>query len=152
MLSYEIVGLDKLVKKYGKGAKPIIRDVTRGIGEELVKALAHYPGPVVYPVQWVSPAQRAAYFAKRRKHGLGPYVRNSDPFSERLGPSWATEERGEVNTVVGTRVSYAPWVQSAKEQQPMHRATGWVTDEQAIEEVRASGAAERILDDALGKW
>lgn len=150
MLSFEIVGLERLVAKYGKGAKPIIRDVTRGVGEELVKALAEYPGPVQYPVQWVSPAQRAAYFAKRK--GLGPYVRNSDPFSERLGPSWATEERGEVNTVVGTRVSYAPWVQDAKRQQPMHKATGWVTDEEAIEQVQRSGAAERILSDALGKW
>ncbi len=149
MLSIEIHGLEKLIAKLDTGARPVIRQLTRAVAEELQGALARYPGPVAYPIAWASPAQRAAYFARRRKAGLGPYVRNSDPFSQRLGPSWAVERRGDMDAAVGTRVSYAPWVQSAEHQQPMHRNTGWITDEQAIAKVEDSGAIERIIADVM---
>ena len=146
----EIRGLDALQRKLGAGAGPIIRVVVRGVAEEIRNAIAEYPGPVSYPIQWSSPAQRAAYHAKRQ--GLGPYVRQTDPFSQRLGPSWATQMDGDERAVVGTRVSYARWVQSAEQQQPMHAATGWTTDEEAVEKVEESRAAERLLESAISKW
>lgn len=149
-VEFEIHGVEQLVRKFGKGAVPIIQAVTRGVAEQVRDAIAKYPGPVRYPIRWASEAQRRAYWAKRR--GLGPYVRQSDSFSERLGPSWATETRGQFDALVGTRVSYAPWVQSADRQQPMHAATGWKTDAEAVEEVERSGAAERLLKDALSEW
>jgi len=149
-VSIEIRGLDALQRKLGRGARPIMRTILRGVAEELKNAIAEYPGPVVYPVRWAGDAQRRAYFAKRR--GLGPYVRQTDPFSQRLGPSWATQMQGDDRAIIGTRVSYAPWVQSAERQQPMHAATGWKTDEEAVEEVEQSGAVERIFNEAVSKW
>jgi len=140
----EVKGLEKLQRKLGQGARPIIRTILLGVAEEIKGRIAEYPGPVVYPIRWASESQRRAYFAKRR--GMGPYVRQTDSFSERLGPSWATR------AIVGTRVSYAPWVQSAEAQQPMHAATGWKTDEEAVEEVEQSGAVERIFSQAVSKW
>ena len=151
-VSIEVEGLDEVVKKFGAGAQPIIRALTRAIAEELKAELAHYPGPVKLPFAFGSRRSRAFYFAMRRRAGLGPYVRNSDPYSQRLGPSWATESRGAVDAAVGTRVTYGPWVQDAKRQIPGHAATGWVTDEEAIKRVRQSGAADRLLDDIVSKW
>lgn len=150
MLELTITGLDELRRKFGEGFRKPLRALVHGVAEELRGAIAEYPGPVVYPVRWASDAQRRAYFAKRK--GLGPYVRQFDPFSERLGPSWATEMRGDFEAVVGTRVSYAPWVQAAGHQQPMHADTGWKTDEQAVEEVERSGAIERIFEQAMEGW
>ena len=147
----EIRGLDALQRKLGAGARPIIRVVIKGVAEALRDAIAEYPGPVSYPIQWTSPAQRAAYHAKRQ--GLGPYVRQTDPFSRRLGESWHTELRGDTEAVVGSGdVPYARWVQSAEQQQPMHAATGWTTDEEAVEKVEQSRAAERLLESAISKW
>jgi len=160
MLSIEVYGIESLVAKFGNGARPVISRTMRAVGEKLVSYLAHYPGRVHYPIQWVSEAQRRAYWATRRgvsddstfwavKGGLGPYRRNTDPYSERLGPSWAVEQRDDLGAIVGTRVSYAPWVQSAEHQQPMHANTGWITDEQAVAKLQNSGAIERIIRDAM---
>ena len=104
-VSIEVKGLDELTKKFGAGALPIIRALTRAIAEELKAELAHYPGWVKLPFAFASRRSRGYYFAMRRKAGLGPYVRNSDPYSQRLGPSWATESRGAADAAVGTRVT-----------------------------------------------
>jgi hypothetical protein len=75
----------------------------------------------------------------------------TDPWSENLEGSWTTERKGSLGAIVGTRVSYAPWVQSAEKQQPMHGATGWVTDQRAVDEVVASGVIDRIFSNAVDK-
>ncbi len=149
-LSFEFKGADELLAKLAK-FPGVIPAATRAIAEALKNIITVYPGPVHRPIVWASPAQRAAYIAKRREAGLGPYVRNSDPFSQRLGASWATANRGN-SAIVGTRVTYAPWVQSDKQQQPMHKATGWVTDKQAIEKAREERVAERVWGQVVEKW
>jgi phage gpG-like protein len=163
-VTLEIKGLDVLMAKLGQGATPVLRTLTRGIAEEVKGEIARYPGKVKRPIQWASDKQRRWWFATRRKAGLGPYVRNSDPWSQRIGPSWATAQRGETSAVVGTRVTYAPWVQRAGKlsrldaaegmgvQQPMHAATGWVTDAQAVRTVNESGVARDILAAILQGW
>ena len=148
-LSVEIHGLDKLIAKYGRGADPIIKALTRGIAEDIRARMAKYPGKVKYPIQWASDAQRRAYFAKRK--GMGPYVRQSDSWSEDLGKAWASENRG-LDAVVGNKASYAPWVQSKERQQPMHKNTGWVTDEDAIQAARDENVAEKTLEEVLSAW
>ena len=166
-LSVTIRGLEQLCAKLGKGADPIIKALTRGIAEDLRARIAKYPGKVKYPIEWASPAQRRAYFAKRRAprfeseadygdsekaKGLPlKYTRGSDSWSEKLGPSWATENRG-LDAVVGTRVSYAPWVQSAERQQPMHKNTGWVTDEEVIRAAIDENVPEKTLEEVLREW
>ena len=148
-ISITIQGIEQIVAKYSGGADRIVKAVTRDVGETVREQIARYPGPVHKPIIWASTKQRAWYFANRR--GMGPYVRQSDSWSQRLGPSWATENRG-LGAVVGTRVTYAPWVQSAEKQTKQMAATGWVTDEQAVERANVQGAAERALSDVLKEW
>lgn len=148
-LSVEIRGLEKLIAKYGQGADSIIKALTRGVAEDIRARMAKYPGKVKRPIEWASPAQRRAYFAKRR--GMGPYVRQSDSWSERLGPSWATENR-DLDAVVGNKATYAPWVQSKERQQPMHRNTGWITDEDAIRAAIDENVPEKTLEEVLREW
>ncbi|MBU0495048.1 MAG: hypothetical protein KKA73_13435 [Chloroflexi bacterium] len=68
--------------------------------------------------------------------------------SEQLGQSWAVEQEG-TGAILGTRVSYAPPVQGAETQTGRHAATGWKTDEQAVNEVLESGVIDDMLFDAV---
>ena len=148
-LTMEIHGLDQVRAKYGKGADAIIKALTRGIAEDIRARIAKAPGKVKYPIEWASDAQRRAYFAKRK--GKLPYVRESDSWSEDLGKAWATENRG-LDAVVGNKATYAPWVQSKERQQPMHKNTGWVTDEEAIRGAVDDNVPEKILEEVLREW
>ena len=164
-LTFEIKGDDALIRKLARFHPEVIPAATRAIAEALKGYLAHYPGPVKHPIRWASRKQRAWYHAMRKEQGLPlAYTRNSDPMSQRLGASastanvgnrqvggWSTDNRG-MDAVVGTRVTYAPWVQSAEKQQPMHAATGWITDKQAIEKAQAAHVADRIWKQIVEKW
>ena len=112
--------------------------------------IARYPGSVRYPIQWASEKQRRFYFAMRRKAGLSPqYVRGSDPMSQRLGASWTVARSGQLSWTIGTRVTYARFVQSADSQQLFHYNTGWKTDRQAAMEFVQSGKAQQIAGMAI---
>lgn len=150
-LSISMTGQDALIRKLERFHPDVIPAATRAIAEALKGILAKYPGPVKRPIQWASRAQRTWYIAERRRQGLGPYRRNSDPWSQRLGASWATANRGQ-DAVVGTRVTYAPMVQSDKMQQPMHRNTGWITDKSAIQQAQRERVSERVWGQVVGKW
>lgn len=150
-LEISLNGADRLIRKLERFHPEVIPAATRAIAEALKGYLAKYPGPVAKPIKWASMRQMIWYTNARKAAGLGPYRRNSDPWSQRLGPSWATANRGS-DAVVGTRVTYAPWVQSDKQQQPMHKATGWVTDKQAIEKAQQERIADRIWGQVVEKW
>ena len=150
-MTLEIKGDAALIRKLERFHPEVIPDTTRAVAEALKGFLAKAPGPVHKPIQWASRRQKVWYAAARKAAGLGPYVRNSDPWSQRLGPSWATANRG-IDAVVGTRVTYAPWVQSEAQQQPMHKATGWVTDKQAIEKAQQERVAERVWQQIVSRW
>lgn len=142
----EVRGLEALEAKLSIPLKVVLAPAWMAIGQQLKGLIAVYPGSVSYPIKWTNEKQRRWYFAHRA--GALPYVRNSDPTSQRLGASWAIESE-EFGVVVGTRVTYAPYVQGAEGQQPMHAATGWKTDEQAALELVASGAIPRIIEAAI---
>lgn len=152
MTRVRVEGLERLVRTIERAHNDMPRTIsaaTLAIGEQIRGTIAVYPPPPRYPLRWVSKQQRAAYFATRR--GLGAYRRVTDPLSQQLGKSWATQRHGRVGAVVGTRATYAPYVQSAKRQQPFHADTGWITDEQAVKRVRDSGVVSRIVTDAIHK-
>jgi len=157
MADVEIIGLEGLQKRLGAAnVLRAISDISLGVAEAVRERIAKYPGPVSYPIRWASEKQRRWFFAQMRAGAIEvPYRRQQSPSSERLGPSWASERRGATDAVAGTRASYAPYVQAAEKQQPFHRATGWRTDERAVEEVMASGVIDkikdRVLDKALGE-
>lgn len=148
----EVKGLEELIAKLNGTAPKVIGGITMAVGQLVRDAIAKYPKRGAGPVKWASAKQRTWYHAARGKAGLPlQYTRNSDPWSQRLGPSWAVERWGQMDAAVGTRVTYAKWVQSEEFQQPMHEATGWKTDKDAVEEVRRSGAIERIVSGVIKK-
>jgi len=62
------------------------------------------------------------------------YVRGAPPHSEKLGSRWTSRSisgEGFVGREVGNTASYAPRVQSAERQAPIHCGR-WQTDEQVI--------------------
>ena len=154
--SVEIRGLDELLRKLERlngRLEPGLRAMFLAMGQAFKSYIAVYPGPAARPIAWQSEKQRRWYFAERRRRGLpAAYSRNSDAMSERLGPSWAAEVRGvghAVTAVVGTRVSYAPYVQSEELQQDMHANTGWKTEVETLEEFVGAGEVERITESGV---
>ena len=136
----EVRGLEQVQAKFSIPLAVALQPAFLAIGNEVKAAIAVYPGPVRYPIQWASEKQRRYFFAHRQ--GALPYVRSSDAESQRLGPSWAVELQ-PFGVIVGTRVTYAPFVQDAERQQPFHRNTGWKTDQKAAQEVAEGGMIER---------
>lgn len=123
------------------------------VGELVRAAIAQYPGPPKYPLRWASAKQRLWFLRAVRDGRVEvPYRRQFSPGSQRLGPSWAVATQGR-EVFVGTRATYAPYVQSSERQQPFHADTGWKTDEQAAREVSESrgiaGVARALLKELL---
>jgi hypothetical protein len=144
----DIKGLDKLngdLRQFEAGLSDELQRITLSVGEALRAKVAVYPGPAHSPVIWASDKQRRFYFAMRNKGGLPmEYTRQSDAMSQRIGPSWAVERRAPHDATVGTRATYARWVQSAEQQTAQHKATGWITDDEAVKRLETSGQIETI--------
>jgi hypothetical protein len=145
-----ITGLERAQHMLNIDVRAVGQTIARGVGEVVRSHIAVYPGPAASPVKWASNKQRRWWFAHRREKGYAPgYTRNSDPESQRLGASW-TVEQTPTGARVGTRASYAPWVQASEAtahggpQTAQHAASKWVTDESAIQQTVASGDIERI--------
>jgi len=152
-LHIKVEGLDALKRKLGADWTKPIQAGTVAVGQEIRNVVAEYPGPSRQPVEWASEKQRRWWFASRRGANLPfKYTRNSDAWSQRLGPSWAVRPEGQTNAVVGTKATYGPWVQSAEKQTAQHKATGWKTDKEAVEEVERGGKAMRIFRAIIQKW
>jgi hypothetical protein len=151
MAEIHVQGMDEvrrmLAKLTGPQLKLSMRRATRKIGEMLRNEMQQAPGPANSPVKWASKKQRAWYFAMRRQAGLPmEYTRESDPMSQRLLRGWTGQPHGESGYIVGTRATYAPYVQSSEHQTEQHKATGWKTDEQAVEEIERSGVIKRVVE------
>jgi hypothetical protein len=110
------------------------RKISLMAGELVRNELATYPGPPRYPLRWAS--RKQAFYVKFVLGNI-PYKRGGMG-SQRLGASWTVEPQDKIKAVVGTRVTYAPWVQSAERQQPFHKDTGWITDAEAVNRVKES--------------
>ncbi len=71
--------------------------------------------------------------------------------SEKLGQHWTTtvtQQQAGYEGRVGNNVSYGPLVQSGMFQTKAHKRTGWVTDQQAMEE--EAPAIIRDFEKAIG--
>ena len=72
--------------------------------------------------------------------------------SEVLGRSWGTDIQGfgaSIKGIVGTRASYAPWVQDEEQQAPFHRRRGWPTVEGVLEE--KGPKIQRLFEQIIAK-
>ncbi len=152
MITVSIEGALDIGRRLGVDLRPSLQGMCMAIGELVRAELSPYPRPPSHPIRWQSEKQRRFYFAMRREKGLPiGYTRQFDAMSQRLGPSWTVAKYGTIGAKVGTRVTYAPWVQDAKRQQLMHQETGWTTDEAAIDRVIRSGAVHKVAVAAVRK-
>jgi hypothetical protein len=144
------VDVSEAIRALRVDLRPAFGRVTRAIGERIRQRISTRPGPARHPVIWKSEEQRKAYFARRRDRKLPPeFDRDADPMSLHLPASWRVRQRGNFNAQAYTGIWYAHFVQQKKAQQPFHRATGWTTDQQVVDEVARSGDVERITESEL---
>ena len=132
-ISFKIEGLDKLAAKL-KSLEDLkfLKAIMRAAGEAVKKKIATYP-----------PASEANQPNSRRwyERGYGPrwIVRSGEVHgsktSETLGRSWTTAVKDQGLTVeVGAHASYAPYVQDREQQAWFHKARGWRTVQDVVEE------------------
>ena len=153
--SFRAEGFDKIERMIARLTGPELmkaaKVVTRKIGTAVKVRLMKYPGRPSYPLKWASVKQRAWYFAARRADGLPiEYTRMSDPWSGQLKTSWDVKPEG-AGTIVGSAAPEAVWTQSSEFQTEMHKATGWVTDEQVITDLDSSGIIIKTVMGEVGK-
>lgn len=156
-MNITITGLSEALASLGAYKATVVDDIAYAVGKIVEGRVAVAPGPAHKPVIWASAKQRRWWFWHRRKQELPlEYTRNSDAESQRLEASWATR-RAWPGAIVGTRVTYAPWVQSATQtenggpQTAQHKATGWITDAAAVEQTERSGDVQRIASSIVRK-
>lgn len=129
-----------------------LRAATYEIGKLVRAEVMKRPGPSHSPVLWASAKQRRYYFAMRRKAGLPlKYSRETDPMSKKLMRGWKLRHLGKTDAEVRNETPYGHYVQAQRYQSAQHRATGWVTDVQAVNNVERSGDIRRITDQAARK-
>lgn len=139
MASIEIKGVDELIRKLGKveGVKVLEKPMQRSV-YRLQRDMADYP-----------PQRPGSKYIRGYGMAGGPAT------SERLGQSWTVKVSRRANGLegkVGTRVSYAPFVQSERFQARIHRGR-WQTDAKVVEKNRAAIVADfkRAIREALNK-
>lgn len=144
-----------------KGAQQLMAkleslDRLNAIKPAIKAATLHIKGKIaVYPPASIanSPSNDLGRWYQR---GYGPRWKRKDgttggsKTSETLGRRWTTDYRnGGLTGVVGNNASYGPYVQQKEKQADFHRARGWLTDEDVIENERHT--VERYILNAIDK-
>jgi len=145
-ISIQIEGLDQVLKDFS-GAR-LNRHITaaiRGIGEQVRSEIATYPPATEANMPGRGRWYERGYGTRWRTKSGAVHGRKT---SEQLGQSWAVEARN-MRGSVGTRVSYAPFVQEEERQAGFHKRRGWKTDVDVAEKVERSGAIGRIMERAI---
>jgi hypothetical protein len=134
-VTFKVEGLDKLAKKLDSiGDLKFLKAIMRAAGETIKKHIAKYP-----PASSANSPQGpgTSYYVRGQgthyeRVGGGESVYKT---SETLGRSWTTAVKDNGLTVeVGTKVSYARYVQDRDKQTWFHEARGWTTAQTVIEE------------------
>ena len=117
----------------------------RKIGEHLKNLMMRRPGPSHQPVKWASERQRRWWHAARRRDELPlKYTRDADPWSQKSQKMWSVKSITG-GAIVGNSATYAPYIQSDEYQTEQHKATGWITDKQAVEEMEREGVIAKVV-------
>ena len=125
-----VPALMEQLKQAGGNMQPALE-----AGAQYLKSkVATYPRERHAPQPFVSDKQRRGFFAKLKAGEIDvPYVRGSSGGSQKLGQSWRVDA-AQNDVIIGTRVGYAPLVQSREDQTRYHALTGWKTAEDVAED------------------
>lgn len=147
-LKVSLEGLDKVLQYLDtQRYRRAVRLGLEILGAEVHNLIATYPPATIAN----SPANPTGRWYQR---GYGPRWRRKDgsvggrKTSQQLGQSWTTKV-SNWQAVVGTKATYAPFVQSAEDQAAFHKARGWKTDQDVLQEVVVTGKARRAFETAI---
>lgn len=138
MASITIEGIDELIDKLGAvEAIEILEDPMNRAVLRLQGRMATYP-----------PQRPGSTYIR----GYGFHGKPAT--SEKLGQHWTTKVTQQTvgyEGRVGNNVTYGPLVQSSAFQTRAHKRTGWVTDQQVLEEEIPAILRdfEKLIEDAL---
>lgn len=128
----DLDGVPRLMEEIGATARKMQTGLEAG-AQYLKSQIAVYPPSRHGPQPFKNDKQRRGFFARLKSGEIEvPYRRGISPSSQKLGQSWGVVAK-PLEATVGTRVSYAPLVQSKADQTRYHKATGWVTAEDVKE-------------------
>lgn len=135
METIEITGLDKLLADFARLQNPrLFSDTLIKAGLVIENEFKQYPSAnrlsraSVYGSTFQSDRQRRFFFAAMRDGRIVvPYVRGSNPKSERLRQSWSTQLVDATTVSIGTNVSYARLIKDDAAQTRYAAAVGWRT-------------------------
>lgn len=142
MFRVHIEGLEQLQRRFGLLPAEVMRVINAAMGGavEIIRGgVAKYPKATAAN----KPPGLNGYSWYERGFGTRTVTGRAYPTSETLGKSWTTKVTpisGGVRGTVGTRTSYAPFVQDKERQAAFHRARGWPTV-QGVLEARAEKIA-----------
>ena len=132
MATETIKGMNKLIRKLDTIAK--LKGAKRGL-----KAGANHIKGVIKEYPRSTTANVEPFHGRWYERGWGSKYKRLDgtvtgkKTSETLGRKWATKSKAKgLQQIVGSNVSYARFVHSAKEQAKIHGRRGWKTDEQVL--------------------
>lgn len=154
-----IVGLTQVQRKLGQDFAPTIRAATQAIALEVQGEIAPYPPATIAN----SPSNPAGRWYERgygpkwiRKDGTICGRKTSQMMNRGAGivngagdKGWYIKSRGRIGWLIGNRATYSGRLHSDELQARWAAARGWVTDKMAIQHVIASGAAKRIIVQAI---
>ena len=141
----QIKGLDELIKKVNTLEK------MDAVKAALKQAATHLAGEMAeYPPQTAANQPPVPFYVRGR--GTQTATRNLGN-SEDLGQKWRAANPkirdGGMTVVIGTNVSYAPYVQSDEFQARWMKQIGWQTDKTVLED--NEDEVTEYLSDAIAK-
>jgi len=135
----EIQGLDGLLARLSKLSQ--LKHLTAGlrlVAAHIVGIMQQYPPRRIGVKQPFKTEKQRRYFFWALKNGKleVPYRRGASPGSRNLKQRWRVVVENPARVVAENPTGYAALVQKAGRQTFYHRASGWITDEQALEKAR----------------
>ena len=136
--SFTIEGLDKLeqaLREFPEQTNALMKAAMQGAGEIVRNEFAVYPPSTGAN----SPPGIDGYRWYERGFGTRTVTGKAYATSQALGRSWNVQVKGVgtgVKAIIGTPVTYAPFVQSRERQVWFHKARGWQTIEDALDKKR----------------
>lgn len=156
MYVIEIQGLDRLRATLRRDITPELGALTLGLAEEAKGIIQEYPPATEAnrpKTEWKKGGPNTWY-----QRGYGPWWIRKDntvksaKTSQDLGSRWFTEPAGPTAARAVNRSTYAPYVHSSADQAEFHKARGWKTDKDTVEEMKRSGVIERMVRDMVRRW
>ena len=146
MIAIRVSGLSRVRAALGADYAGALRVATFAIAKQIEGEVAPYPPATAAN----SPTAQRWY-----QRGYGPKWRTKSgevhgrKTSQDLRHRWATGRHGTIGAFARNTATYSPYLHEATRQVGWARLRRWVTDEAAIRKVVDSGAAKRIVVDAV---